>query len=444
MRKIITIFLMIFFLVSQSQETQQLTIEQAYQFAKENSINLKTAQLDLDNASFKIKETRAIGLPQVNGEIGYNYFIKQPVSILPARILNPNAGENETAAVVFGTQQSASAGATLSQLIFNGSYLVGLQSAKAYQKIAELAYEKTDIAIKEAVFLTYSSVLVIDENLTIIDKNIKITEKNKHDIEQIYKVGLGEEQPVDQMEYSLTSLKSTKKSLGRNRINLINALKFLIGKKDSESIELSSKLEELLELSENKLIDESLFTNWENHIDVKMAENNLRTKELMLKFEKSKALPSLAGFISSTYNGFSNEFDFIGRKWFNATTAGLSLNIPIFSGFDRKYKAAQAKVEIERANLQLQNTKERLTKDAKELYNSYQNSLEELEVAKKLQTLANKIFKTQQIKYYEGIGTSFDLIQSETQKYSSDNAYFQAVFAVIQNKIKLDKALNQL
>ena len=434
MKPLIYLFLLISFSLY-SQE--KLTLEQAYQFAKENNLQMKNTKYDVINAQNKVYETRAIGLPQVNGEFSYNYYIQQPVILFPSQV----SGEfNE---VIFGTKQNMTVGATLSQLIFNGSYLVGLQSAKAYKKIAELAVDKTENSIKEAVYLTYSGILVLDENLKILDKNIAVTKKNTSDVKEIFKVGLGEQQAADQLEYSLTSLESNKKNMVRTRINLLNALKFLIGKQSTEEIELETSLDEILKI-QDKLIDESKFSNWENNIDYKIAENSKRTKELLLKFEKSKALPSVAGFLSSSYNAFSQNFDFINKKWYNGTVTGLKVDVPIFSGFDRKYKAEQAKIEIEKATLELENTKERLTKDAKEHYNSYQNALEQLETAKKLQNLSQKIYKTQQTKYFEGIGSSFDLIQAETQKYQADNAYFQAISEVIQTKIKLESLIGEL
>lgn len=419
---------------------EKLTLEQAYQFAKENNLQMKNAQYDVINAQNKVYETRAIGLPQVKGEFSYNYFIQVPISVIP-NFFQGKPGE--LAEFPMGVKQNASAGVTLSQLIFNGSYLVGLQSAKAYKKIAELAVDKSDNKIKEAVYLTYSGILVLDENLKILDKNITVTKKNTSDVKEIFKVGLGEEQAADQLEYSLTSLESNKKNMVRTRTNLLNALKFLIGKKSNEEIELATNLDEVIKI-QDKLIDESKFSNWENNIDYKIAENSKKSRELILKYERSKALPSVAGFLSSSYNAFSQEFDFFNIRWFNTTVTGLKVDIPIFSGFERKYKAEQAKIEIEKATLELENTKERLTKDAKEQYNSYQNALEQLETAKKLQTLSQKIYKTQQTKYFEGIGTSFDLIQAETQKYQADNAYFQAISEVIQTKIKLENLIGEL
>ncbi|MCB9201854.1 MAG: TolC family protein [Flavobacteriales bacterium] len=438
-KTIFSTFIMMLYALGFSQE--KLSLEQAYEFAVENNIDMQSARLDVINAQNKVYETRAMGLPQLNADVTYNNYLKQPVSMIPAEIAGGTPGTYVP--VTFGTKQSMAAGATLSQLLFDGSYLVGLQSAKAYKKIAELAVEKTDESIKEAVYLTYSSILVLDENMNIIDNNIKVTEKNLNDVTKTYEVGLGEEQSVDQINYTLLSLKSNRTNLERDKVNLMHSLQFLIGKKEDEKIELTTTLDEVLMLKD-KLVDESQFSSWENHIDVKIAENNKKTNELLLKYEKSKALPTLSASLSSTYNAYSGQFDFIDRQWFNSTLVGVNLKIPIFSGLGRTYRAQQAKIEIEKSQIELENTKQRLTKDANEQYNSYQNALGQLETAKKLQELSEKIYNKQRIKYFEGIGTSFDLTSAETQKYSADNTYFQAVSDVIQTKIKLEKTLGQL
>lgn len=183
---------------------------------------------------------------------------------------------------------------------------------------------------------------------------------------------------------------------------------------------------------------------FENHIDYRIAENDREAKRLMMRLEQSKNLPSLSAFVNYGTQAFSNEFSFFdnNQRWFQSSLLGVSLKVPIFSSFGRKSKTAQAKIALNTADLRLEETKQRLELQAKKAKSDYQLSIESYQTAKKNLGLAERIEKKQRIKFFEGLSSSFNLLQAQTQLYTQQQNYIQSMLNVITNKAALENALN--
>ena len=427
----------------QSNAQQALSIDEAWQYAVDHNVNVQKAKIDRTIADHKVKETIGIGLPQISAQGQYNYFLNIPVQLLPAAFVG---GEEGTyIPVQFGQKQSVSGGVTLTQLLFNGSYLVGLQSAKAYKETAALAEEKTEITVKEAILLTYTGILVTDENLKTLEENRKVAEKSLFDTEQTYKVGLIELQNVEQQQYSYKSILTNQQNLIRTRDKLLMTLKYLMGYPLKENLVLTTDLQELIVKNET-LVSVEENRDVSNHIDFRLSQNALRLQQLLLKLQKSKYLPTLAAAVSSTYNGNADDFNFFNKnqQYFNTSVIALQLDIPIFSGFQKKWQTEQAKLEVKKAELDLNETQRNIQNTAFTASIEYENAYNSYKNAQELVALSSSIFKKQQIKFQEGLGTSLELQQAETQLYSSQNQYYEAALNLIQSKTKLDKALGTL
>lgn len=422
---------------------QNFTVDQSLQYAIDNNVNVRKAKIDQEIAAQKVKETTGIGLPQIDAQGTYNYYLNIPVQLLPAEIMGGEPGTYIP--VKFGQKQTASLGVTLKQLLFNGSYLVGLQSSKAYKETAALAEEKTEITVKEAILMSYAAVIVTDENLKTLEENRKVVEKNLNDTKETYRVGLIEEQNVEQLEYSYKNLVVNIENLKRNRTKLLMTLKYLMGYPLDQDITLTTTLDELVEKNQI-LIDQSENINLENHIDLRLSNNAVKISELQLKYQKSMALPTLSGFITSSYNGNSDEFTFFKRsqQWFNTSIAGLQLDIPIFSGLQRHWKTEQAKLDLLKAQLDKEDIERNLKSEYFNKAVDYNNALESYKTAQDLIKLSANIYRKEQIKFKEGMGSSFDLQNSETQLYSSQAKLYEAAINLVQSRVALDKAKGDL
>lgn len=182
----------------------------------------------------------------------------------------------------------------------------------------------------------------------------------------------------------------------------------------------------------------------ENHIDFKIAKNTEKSNELLVKLEQSKALPRLSSFVNFGYAGFNQEFKFLKKQqpWFDSSLLGVSLDVPIFSSFARRSRTQQAKIELDKATTQLNELEQKLMLQLESAKSEYNFNIEELETSKQNLNLAERIEKKQQIKFFEGISSSFDLTEAQRQLYTMQQNYLQAMLNVISSKATLDNALN--
>lgn len=443
MKRSIYILLLFLPLVTFTQEKNySFTLQEAIEFALENNRQALNASRDVDAAKKQKWETTSTGLPQINATIDFQNFLKQPVQLVPAEFFGGNEGE--FAEVVFGTKQNMVGTATLTQKIFDGSYLVGLQSAKVYLQISQNAKIKTDLEVRKAVINAYGNVLLAEESVKILERNKAVLEKNLDETTKVYENGLTEEENVEQLQITLSSIESTLNNTKRLKILAYKMLNITLGLDINDSITLEDDLEKLTQ--ENIDLD-FLETdeNPENTIDYKIAFNDKTSKELLLKLEKSKALPTINGFINGSYSGFSDSFTFLDREqnWFGSSIVGISLNVPIFSSLGRSAATQRAKINLEKAETDLTETEQKIKLQIAQSKSDYQFAIEDFEIKKQNLNLAERIEQKNQTKFFEGISTSFDLRQAQTQLYTAQQEFLQSMLDVITKKAELETILNK-
>ena len=447
MKNKIIIALLLLTSILQAQDKKELfsfTLKEAIEHAVQNNYSAINADRDVAAAKEKKWETTTIGLPHINGNIGYQnnfVFTKQGVS---GNAFNPAGNPDEVTTIAFGTKHSMNAGASLSQLLFDGSYLVGLQSAKTYLKISENAKIKTNQEIKEIVINSYGNVLLADESILILEKNQTVLNKMFSDTKETFKNGLIEEENVEQLQITLSSLNSSLENVKRQRTIALNMLKLVLGIDLDNELELNDKLDALTQSN----IDLTLLTNEfniTNNIDYQIGDNIQTSKKLLLKYEKSKALPTLSAGVNFGYNSFANEFTFFNgnQKWNNFSNLGVNLSIPIFSSGARNSRTQQARIAFEQSKTQLTETEQKLKLQFESAKSNYEYSIAQLTTSKSNLNLAERIENKNQIKFKEGLSSSFDLTEAQRQLYSSQQNYLQAMLDVINKRATLEKLLNK-
>ncbi len=439
----IFIFLMCFSFGFAQDTTKSFSLQEAIDYALENNRQAKNAARDIDAAKQQKWETTASGLPQLNAEIGYQNFLKQQVSLIPAEFFGGNVGE--FAEVAFGTKQTMSATATLKQKIFDGSYLVGLQSAKVFLEISENAKEKTDLEVRKAVINAYGNVLLADESVLILERNIAVLKKNLNETTKIYENGLEEEESVEQLQITLSGVKSNLSNTTRLKSLAYQMFNITLGLDINNQTLLSDNLITLaIQNTVLNLLEAD--SNVENTIDYKIAENDKVSKELLLKLERSKALPTLDAFINGGYNGNSDKFTFTnsGQKWFGSSLFGINMSIPIFSSGMRNAATQRARINLEKAENDLTETEQKLKLQISSAKSDYLFAIEDYENKKQNLALAERIEQKNQIKFFEGIASSFELRQAQTQLYSTQQDYLQAMLDVINSKAELETITNNI
>ena len=440
MHKVFALLFFSFSVFSQN-ETLVFSLEEAIDYAHSNNKLALDSQSDVRMAELQKWETTATGLPQISADISYNNWIEQQISLIPAEFFGGMPGD--FIEVAFGTQQTVNGTVTLKQKLFDGSYLVALQASKVYLEISKNAKEKTLSELRKVVTNAYGSILLAEENILILDANIEVLKKNIEELQKVYENGLTEAENIEQLQLTLSGLVSARnynailKNLAYEMFNLT------LGLDIDTSVNLTDRMEDLVVkvlLSTTETSNSSL----ENNIDFKIAINNMRSNELLFKLEKSKALPTINAFINGGYAGNNNRFNFLDRsqKWFGASLFGVNMSVPLFSSLERSAATQKAKIALEKSERALVNTRQELKIKIKRAQNELAFAQQDLETKKQAQNLAKRIEEKNQIKFFEGLASSFELSQAQTQLYTAQKQYMEAMLSVLIKHIALDVLLN--
>jgi outer membrane protein TolC len=444
LKKITLLLILLQSTIGFSQESiNRFSLQEAIDYALENNRTAKNAALDVEAAKQQKWETVSTGLPQINASVGYNKWLQQQLALIPAEFFGGNPGE--FVEIAFGTKQSINAKVTLEQKIFDGSYLVGLQSAKVFLDISKNAKEKTDLEVRKAVINAYGNVLLAEESVFILERNESVLLKNLNETAKIYENGLGDQESVEQLQITLSSIQSSLKNATRLKVIALQMFNITLGLDLYTDTQLTNNLQGLT--SQNivlSLLDAE--EDIENTVDYQIAENDKTSKELLLKLEKSKALPTINAFVNGVYDGYNDNFKFFKKEqqWLGSSLFGLNVNIPIFSSFGRNASTQRAKINLEKAKEDLTETEQKLKLQIASAKSDYQFAIEDYENKKQNLNLAERIEKKNQTKFFEGIASSFELRQAQTQLYSSQQDYLKAMLGVINKKAELETVLNEI
>lgn len=433
-------------ILAQAPESKTtFSLAEAKEYASENSYFTRKAMMDIEKADQRVKEVTGMGLPQITATAGLNHFIDIPTQIAPSSAFDPTAPKDMYVPLQFGTKNNIKAGVSVNQLIFDGSYIVGLKASRTYRELALSDKAKTDVQIKRDVTKAYGTVLVVRENLRLLKQNeeklIQIDKENQ----AVLDAGFIEETDRDQIRILLLNTQNLILETTKMESTVLDMLKFTMGIPIKNEILLTDDIKSLQTpaLDANANLEQGL--KLKNHVDYCMAEVNLRSNELLLSNERSGFYPRLYGFLNLEQNSFSNEWRHfnpkgVDGKWFPTSIVGLQLNVPIFSGGSRFMKTQQAKIGVEQAELLKEQTEQSLQLEASNKKNSYLSAVNKLKNAEENLNLSGKIKDKTRIKFKEGVAPSLELTQTEAQYLNSQAGYIGALLDVITAKADLDYA----
>lgn len=419
--------------ISAAQDTLRLSLNDALKMAQENNLNIKNSQLDLKMAQKKIWETIAIGLPHVDGTAKYNYTPKVPT--LPASNFDPNAKPGDV--IELGVKQNIVYDLTVSQLIFNGAYLVGLKASRVYYNMSAESLEKAQLEISESVTNTYFMILVAEESRKILKANLKNVNKTFEEIGETYKQGFVEKTDVDQLELTANTISNAIAQIGNNLEMAKRLLKIHLGLAENSNIILTDQLE----MEDTQVANLSALANeqfiLEKSIDFKM----LNTAELLAKYdykrEMTNSLPTLSAYYNHQEKWKTPAFDFAPKD-----IIGINLSLPIFSSGQRSAMVSQKRMAFEKATnnkLYVSNT---LLMQSSQLQNDLRTKLEKFQIQKKSKELSDVIYQRTLEKYKQGVSSSMELMTIQNQYLNSLTDYYQGIYDVVGAKTKIEKLFN--
>ena len=432
-------FLLLFALNADAQKINNFSVQQAVDYAKQNSVQVKNALLDYQVQKQTNREITSVAYPQINASGNFNDYLVIPTSLLPAEIAGGPAGTYFP--VKFGTKYNASGGFDVSQLLFDGQVFVGLIARGVALKFYEKQTEITEEMINVNVQKIYYQLVVGKQQMTSVDANIGRFEKLLKDTKEIYKQGFAERLDVDKVSVQLNNLQTEKIKI-QSQLDAGNAgLKFLMNMPQKDSLLLTDSITED-KIKENILSDNYKYEDRKEYQFLTIAK---QLNEFNVRRYKLSYLPVLSAFGNYSKNAQRQRFDFFkGGQWFTTSLIGLKLSVPIFDGFAKSSRVQKAKIEVQRTNNNIEQLKSSIDNDVAQARLKITASVVTMDNQKRNIELAEKVYNTTKIKYEQGLGNNQEIYNAQTELKIAQNNYYSALYDAIIAKIDYQKATGKL
>ena len=412
-------------------------LQQAVDYAYGNSNAVRNARVDILDAAENVREQLAGGLPQINGTLDFQHFLKVPVLPLPEAFAmgDPNAPTS----IAFQLKNNFTAGIAASSQVFNGSFFVALKAARESETFYNLQLEETQRQVRNQVTQSYFPVLLLSTNLTILDRNIDNLERLLVETRAQYEAGFIEQLDVDRLVLSLRNLRNNRANVLVQRDNALRNLKFALNYPEEETLNVSDDLNELeLEIEQTALAGEIPYGA---RSEVRLLDQTLKLQDLNLELQRAAYLPSVSAVLSGQYqyqgDNLSDGF------WAPTVVAGLTANIPIYEFGGRSARVQRAKLAKEKIVNQRDDVVRGIELEVRNARSTFVTAKEVLDQSRENQDLARRIYETTQIKYREGVGSSIEVVQAEQQLYEAQANYLTALYDTLVAKENLYLALGQ-
>jgi outer membrane protein len=426
----------------------KLSISEAQTYAIQNNRIVKSAKIDVDIAVKQIAETMGIGLPQVNLASNYQHqFVVPELSFGPYLDVNslPPTGYltkndvvdayKQSPPVPLGVKNNTTFDVTVSQLIFSGEYIVGLQALKVIKQVSEKALFKTEAQTKESVANTYFMILVLGESYRVLNESLMSMEQTYNDQVKMNQQGFNEETDVDQIKISLSNLKRLILSLKSQEDNSMKLLKFQLGMDNSQPVMLTDSIPMFVKEGNMQYLTSPVF-DVAKSVDYQIVSQQVEVSDLLLRREKTKYLPTLSAFYRRHEQTNQPSFNFAVKD-----LVGVNLSLPIFTSGQRSSRVSQARYVLEKSQLNKENAGQGLTLEFETSLSNYQTAFSNFTTNQESSVLAKKVFDKTMVKYKEGVSTSFELSQNQSQYLTAEASYYNSILNLLNAKTRLDRIL---
>jgi len=458
---------------AQQDTTGSFTLERCIEYALQNSISGQNALLDQQIASAKVKETVGIGLPQISasGSLVHNpklsrfftTYLDAAHSVGPSFIpadaaaqLGVQNGDVVGLRNFFQLQSSGTASLTANQLIFNGSYLVGLKASKTYKELATRNANATKEQIVVLVSKAYYAVIINKERISLFTNNISRVDTLLKNTKALNENGLAESIDVDRIQVSLNNLIAERDKFSNLNELALELLKFQMNYPMDRSIRVEGNIQDV-NVETNLDVYKQ---NWDYKVrpDYQVLESNRKLQELNIRNKYATGMPTMNAFgtlgystqspniqgLFKTNSKFGDNGSLGPDKWYNFSQIGLSLNIPIFSGGQRHYQVQQEKLNLLKIVNGYKSLKNGIDLEVKQSTVNFENALKSLTSQKANMDLAARVARVTKIKYEQGVGSNLEVVDAENSLRTAQTNYYSALYDIMIAKVDLDKAFGKI
>lgn len=436
-----SIFVFISF-TSLSQE-KILSLNDCIELAIENNENLKNSKLEERISKALSKEYLSIGFPQINFDGGLQYNHDVPKSLIDISRFMPGVPEGTEQEVQFGQTYDGRVDLFVNQMIFNGSYFVGLSAARELVRLSEKLSERNEIDINESVQKAFYTVLNTKSRIDLVEANLNRLNTLLGQTKELYTNGFIEKLDVDRIQVAYNNLKSEKIKADRFYKLSKEVLNFQIGLPVGTDIELTGDLTEEVINNFNYSLDDF---DYSKRIEYSILQTDKNLKFYDLKNNRSQYLPQIYANYNYGYNTSSSNYDlfFDSNRWKSFGTVGLKIIVPIFDGFLKRSKINQSKYKIEQVENQMMFLERSINLQINQSISNYENTKESLLISKQNLELAQNVYLATEKKYKEGVGSNLEVIDSNNSLKIAQNQYYNSLYESIIASIDIKKTLGTL
>jgi outer membrane protein len=434
-------------LVAPTGQTYSFTLQDCINYAYEHQDTVINARLDIKSADYRVKEIIGGGLPQITGGAQFQDYLKLPTTLIDASAFqipgSPPVPPGTLTPVQFGIKYQSNLTLDVNQIIFDGSYIVGLKARNTYKELSQRNYTRSKIDANVNVTKAYYQVLVSNEQIKLLDANLNQLKQQLDQTTAQNKQGFVEKIDVDRLNYQYNDLQTRRENVVRLLVLNYQLLKFQMGMPIAESLILKDKLADV-KLEDNVADLNTDTTFYKNRVEYALFTTQVKLNDYDVKRRKAAFLPSLNAFgnFTSSYqnNGFSNLYN----NNFPASFVGLRLNVPIFNGFQRTNQLRQTEITAQKSKNDLYRLKDALNLQANRARITFFNGLQTLNSQRRNQDLAKEVLRVTKIKYQQGVGSSIEVTQAQTALEDADNKYIQGLYDALVSKVDLEKAYGRI
>jgi outer membrane protein len=420
---------------SQQNQPQSFSIKEAVEYAKKNNYSLQNNKLDVVSSQKKVNEILANGLPQISASGNVINNVQIPVQVIP----NFTGQGPAFLELKFGRPYTSNITVSANQLLFDGTFFLGVKASKEFVNLAKLNVSRNEIETEVNVSKAYYLVLLLEANEKMMQKNIESLEKTKSDVAQFYKNGFSEKIDVDRLTLQLSNLTLQKEKIRDQKIVSKMVLKLQMGMQVTDSIILTDELESLYDASKLSVIDDKV--NYLNRVEYKMLQQQLSLNHLDKKRYTAGYFPSIFAFANHVENAFGDQFSGLYNQLYPGTSVGLSATLPIFDGLRKNAQTQQAKIGIAKTENDIKNFENLLNQQVYQAKASYLRSSQQLEIQRGNLKLAQEIYDKMDVKYKNGVGSSLELTTAQTDLENARTNFLTTVYEYFVAEMELKKAL---
>ena len=420
-------------LFAQASQDTVVTLKQCVDFALHNQPLVRQAVIDEEINERDIRISLSSWLPQLNSSDVYQHYFKgSPVS---------NSGSASLPASGVINREFSTLGLQASQVIYNNDVL---QAAKASRFSRQYYKENTlsnQINVVSEVSKAFYDVLLSQKQYDILNEDIIRLQRSLKDAYNRYQAGVSDKTDYKQATISLNNSLAGRKQTAGAITSKLAFLKQIMGLSNTHNLQLaydSNRYEQEATIDTNQTL------NVNNRIEYRLLQTRKNLDYINVNYYRYGFLPSLSATGSYNEIFLSNSLSNLYNKSFPSAYAGLSLFIPIFQGNKRLQNLSKARLQVDRAALDIINTTNVINTEYTQALANYKSNFTNWQLLKQNVELAKDVYKVVSLQYREGVKIYLDVIVSQSDLRTAELNYYNALFQVLSSKIDLERSLGTI